>query len=84
MQKRELQISLQSREDGGLKMEQMRPFLERMKSRKFLLAVANVLFILLNEVFMQPVDPEAYWAITGGVIAFIVGESYIDGQQKKK
>ena len=62
---------------------EMRPILERMKSRKFLLAVANVLFILVNEVLQQPVDPDAYWAITGGIIAFIVGESYIDGKAAK-
>lgn len=60
----------------------MRPILERMKSRKFLLALANVLFIVINEVLQQPIDPEAYWAITGGVIAFIVGESYVDGAKK--
>jgi len=64
-------------------MERMRPFIERMKSRKFLLAVANVLFIFINEILQQPIDPEAYWAVTGGLIAFIVGESYVDGKLKK-
>ncbi len=52
----------------------------RLKSRKFLLALANFLFIVINEVLGAPVDREAYFAITGGVIAFICGESYVDGQ----
>ena len=81
MRRHELQISLQNEEE--LVMSEMRPILERLKSRKFLLALANVIFIVLNEGMMQPVDPEAYWAITGGVIAFILGESYIDGKAAK-
>lgn len=60
----------------------MRPILQRMKSRKFLLAVANVLFIVVNEILQQPINPEAYWAVTGGIIAFILGESYVDGSNK--
>jgi hypothetical protein len=52
----------------------------RLKSRKFLMALANLLFIVVNEVLDRPVDPGAYWAITGGIIAFILGESYVDGQ----
>ena len=44
------------------------------------MALANLLFIVVNEVLDRPVDPGAYWAITGGIIAFILGESYVDGQ----
>lgn len=54
----------------------------RLKSRKFLLALANFIFITLNEVFSAPIDRGAYFALTGGIIAFILGESYIDGQHK--
>lgn len=57
-----------------------RDFVTRLKSRKFLLAVANLIFITLNEVAGVPVDRQAYWAISGGIIAFILGESYADGQ----
>ena len=53
----------------------------RLKSRKFLLALANFIFVVINEVIGTPVDREAYFAITGGIIAFIVGESYVDGQK---
>lgn len=53
----------------------------RLKSRKFLLALANFLFVVLNEVAGTPVDREAYFAVTGGIIAFIAGESYVDGRR---
>lgn len=52
----------------------------RLKSRKFLLALANFVFIVLNEVAGVVVDRQAYYAVTGGIIAFILGESYVDGQ----
>ncbi|WP_041274515.1 hypothetical protein [Desulforamulus reducens] len=61
-----------------------RDLLIRLKSRKFLMALANFLFVVLNEVAGTPVDREAYFAVTGGIIAFIAGESYIDGQATDK
>jgi len=57
-----------------------RPWLTRLKSRKFLLALANFIFVIINELLDRPIDPNAYWAVTGGIIAFILGESYVDGQ----
>ncbi len=60
----------------------MRPLMQRFRSRKFLLALANFIFVVLNEVLGTPVDREAYFAITGGVTAFILGESYADGKNK--
>lgn len=56
----------------------------RLKSRKFLIALANFLFVVLNEVAGCPIDREAYFAITAGVIAFITGEAYVDGQAVDK
>lgn len=61
----------------------MRPFLQRLKSRKFLLALFNFIFVALNEVFGAPIDREAYYAVTGGLVAFILGESYVDGKAAK-
>ncbi len=54
----------------------------RLKSRKFLMAVANVIFIFINEIYGAPICREAYWAITGGIIAFILGESAVDASHK--
>ena len=61
----------------------MRPFIERLKSRKFLSALFSAIFIVLNEGFGTPIDREAYAWITGVIIAFILGESYVDGQAVK-
>lgn len=65
-------------------MDKARPFLQRMKSRKFLLALANFIFVAVNELSGTPIDREAYFAITGGIIAFICGESYVDGKAVEK
>lgn len=57
-----------------------RNFWTRLKSRKFLLALVNFIFVVVNEVFGTPIDREAYFAVAGGLIAFILGESYVDGK----
>lgn len=62
----------------------MRPFIERLKSRKFLAALFTAVLILCNEGIGLGIDPEAYKWITGVVTAFILGESYIDGRSAGK
>ena len=62
-------------------MSNMRPLVERLKSRKFLLAIFNLIFIVINEIMQRPIDADAYYAITGGIIAFILGESYVDAKK---
>jgi hypothetical protein len=57
-----------------------RSFWTRLKSRKFLLALANFIFVAVNELSGTPIDRGAYYAVTGGLIAFILGESYVDGK----
>lgn len=61
-----------------------RPWIERLKSRKFLLALAAALLIVLNEGLGLGVDPDAYGWIVSVVVAWILGESYIDGKAAKK
>lgn len=58
----------------------MRPFLQRLKSRKFLSAFFAALLIILNEGLGVPVNREAYGWISGIVSAYILGESYVDGK----
>lgn len=62
----------------------MRPFISRLKSRKFLSALFSAVFIVLNEGLGAPVDRDAYAWITGVVISFILGESYVDGKAAEK
>lgn len=58
----------------------MRPLLDRIKSRKFLSAFFTALFIVVNEGLGTPIDRDAYNWITGVIIAYILGESYVDGK----
>lgn len=61
----------------------MRPFIERLKSRKLLVAVATILLIICNEMIGLDIPAESYWAIILPVIAYILGEAYTDGKNKK-
>lgn len=61
-----------------------RPILQRLGSRKFLMALGTALFIVLSEGLGFDIDPDAYKWIVGAVVAWIVGESYIDGKAAKK
>ncbi len=58
----------------------MRPFLQRLKSRKFLMALASILLIVINEIAELGIPADAYWAIILPVIAYILGESYVDSK----
>lgn len=62
----------------------MRPFLSRLKSRKFLSALFSAIFIVLNEGLGAPIDRDAYGWLTGVIVAFILGESYVDGKAAEK
>lgn len=59
----------------------MRPFLQRLKSRKFLMAFFTALLIVLNEGLDFGVSTEAYGWFSGVVIAWILGESYVDANK---
>lgn len=62
----------------------MRPFVDRLKSRKFLMAVAAALLIVLNEGLGLGIPPDAYGWFVGVVVAWILGESYVDGKSAGK
>lgn len=65
-------------------MSKMRPFIERLKSRKFLMAFFTALLIILNEGLGLGVDPDAYAWIVGVVVAYIAGESIVDYKTAQK
>lgn len=62
----------------------MRPFVQRLKSRKLLMAIAAILLIVCNEIIGLNIPAESYWAIVLPVIAFIIGEAYADGKAAGK
>jgi len=53
----------------------------KLKSRKFWLAVASALFIILNEGLGLNVPEESVAYIAGIVAAYIVGEAYVDSKK---
>ena len=62
----------------------MRPALQRFTSRKFLMAVAAALLIVLNEGLGLGIPTDAYGWLVGVVVAWILGESYVDGKAAGK
>jgi len=62
----------------------MRPFMERLKSRKWLTAIATILLVVCNEMVGLNIPEEAYWAIILPAIAYILGEAYADGKAAGK
>ena len=61
-------------------MSKMRPWMDRLKSRKFLMALATALLMILNEGLDLGIPADVYGWIVGVVIACILGESYVDGK----
>ncbi len=53
-------------------------------SRKFWIAVVTVLTMILADSFGLELDPEVIVAIILPVVAYILGESYIDAKGVKK
>ena len=62
----------------------MRPFMERLKSRKWLTTIATILLVVCNEMVGLNIPEEAYWAIILPAIAYILGEAYADGKAAGK
>jgi hypothetical protein len=52
-------------------------------SRKFWLAVITALTMILSNTLGLELDPETIVAIILPVVAYILGESYIDAKQKQ-
>ena len=62
----------------------MRSWADRLKSRKFLMAFATALLMILNEGLDLGIPPDVYGSVVGVVVAWILGESYIDGKAAGK
>ena len=62
----------------------MRSWADRLKSRKFLMALATALLMILNEGLELGIPADVYGCIVGVVVAFILGESYVDGKAVDK
>lgn len=58
--------------------------MNKMKSRKFWLAVISAVLIILNDGLNIGIDQEAVFAFAGVIMSFIFGEAYVDGKKKDK
>jgi len=56
----------------------------KLSSRKFWVAVASALFVMLTEGFGINIDPAVYWSVVGIATAYIVGETAVDIARKEK
>lgn len=50
----------------------------KLSSRKFLVAVASALFVIITEGLGVDIDPDVYWAVVGIAGLYIFGESIVD------
>ncbi len=50
------------------------------KSKKFIAMVLGVFVALGNQLLGWDLDFDALWSIIGPIVAFILGQSYVDGK----
>ena len=53
----------------------------KLKSRKFWLTTATVALVVLNEGVGLGIPEDAYWAVVTPVMAYVLGESYVDSKK---
>ncbi len=57
--------------------------LEKLKSRKFWMAVISALLIIANDGLGLKIPTDAVMALAGVVISYILGQSYVDANKKE-
>lgn len=62
----------------------MGDFVDRLKSRKFLLAVFDVIFLLITEILQFPISVETMTAIQTIIFAYIGAEGIADVVSRAK
>ena len=55
--------------------------MSKLKSRKFWVAVASALFIILSDGLDVNIPQESYFAVVAIAIAYIFGEAYVDARK---
>ena len=55
--------------------------MNKLKSRKFWLAVGSVILVIANEGLGLGIPEDAYWAVVLPVMAYVFGESYVDANR---
>lgn len=57
--------------------------MKKFTSRKFLMALAGILFIVATQILGIQVDEESYYTVVGAVIAYVIGETVVDATRNK-
>lgn len=50
----------------------------KVSSRKFIMAAAAFLFVVLTDTLGVNVNPDTYWAVIGVATSYIAGEAAVD------
>ncbi|MCS1351137.1 hypothetical protein [Mechercharimyces sp. CAU 1602] len=58
--------------------------MDKLKSRKLWMAILAALYPIVSEVVGIQLDEETYLGFTGAVVAYILGQSFVDGKQADK
>ena len=53
----------------------------KLTSRKFWVAVASAVFIILSEGLGWNVDKDVYWKIVALALGYVFGEAYVDAKK---
>lgn len=56
--------------------------MDKFKSRKFWLALISAILVLLNDGLDMNIPSDAIMQFVGVVVAYILGQSYVDGKKK--
>jgi len=59
-------------------------FKQKLTSRKFWMAIAGALIIVLNEGLGLGIPEETYWSIVALVLGYVFGEAAVDIARAKK
>ena len=57
--------------------------MNKLKSRKFWMAILAVVLPVINEQFNLGLDNSTVIAAIGGLVAFIIGEAHVDAKRKE-
>lgn len=55
--------------------------MEKITSRKFWMALVSALLVLLNDGFDMNIPSDTILQFVGVIIAYILGQSYVDGRK---
>ena len=55
---------------------------KKLTSRKFWVAVASGVFVVISEGLGADIPTETYWSVVGLAMAYIFGEAYVDAKKQ--